>query len=53
MEFNWVLTDDWYGVIDRFKIVNLVKKDYGYVCIFINSNNDIERAVVNEQDLFQ
>lgn len=54
MEFKWVLTEDWYGIIDRFKIINLVKKDYGYVCIFINSKDGIERAVIkDEQDLFQ
>lgn len=53
MEFKWVYLKDWYGVTGQYKILDLIKRDNEmYSCTFINSNGDMEKVAVREQDLF-
>jgi len=54
LEFKYVVTNDWYGVFDKYKIKKLKKRDsHTYKVIFRNSRKDLDIKVVSDQDLYQ
>lgn len=54
MNFTKVFTSDWYGKLKLYDIIHLFNYDNEiFSCTFRNSNGDLEKKIVNIQDLLQ